>query len=194
MRLMSVRKDLKKLKIKFRTSKVKTKVCQPILIKQNKCSRNATKKFKSRRISLRTLVKNTGRRSKPDNYNRWESARLNSWRGLNNRLERCLKVIWVSFLEICLYTPQRCKLSTIQHLLNPNLQLRDMSLWFLTCLISIQRTCLRQPKPKISNSRRSRLTKILMHNGNQGTLDWSQIIFSRHRQLSTRNKIKSKEI
>lgn len=68
-----------------------------------------------------------------------------------------------------------------------------MNPWFLTCLICIRRICLRQPKPKIFNSRRLRLSKILMQQGNRGTLDWSQIILNHHRRLSTRNKIKSVE-
>ena len=135
-------------------------------------------------------MKNTRGRSKPDNYNKWESARLSWWRSSNNHQGRCLKVTWVSFHETCLYTPQRCRLSTIQLLHNPSLQYRDMNLWYLACLIFIQKTCLRQKKPKIVLSRQSRLLKISRLKGNQSTLDWSQIIFSHHRR-STTIRIKS---
>ena len=74
--MTSVWKGSRKPKIRFKTSRIKTSVCKPILIKQSKCSRNASKKFKSKKILSRILVNNTRRRSKPDNYNRCESARM----------------------------------------------------------------------------------------------------------------------
>ena len=66
-------------------------------------------------------------------------------------------------------------------------------MWCQACSISIQRIFLQHKKPKSINSRQSRLTVMLKQIGNQDTLDWSQTIFSRHRLLSTKNKIKSKE-